>query len=500
MLAQVKDVGTWLRRAATVAAVAALSAVSVTAASAAQAARSRAASHAVSPAVTWIGAREIPGTGNLNKGGDAQLLSVSCSSTGNCGAGGYYTDSDGVQHAFVVNEVGRKWQRAQQVAGTAEVDLSGGSRVRSVSCRAVGYCTAGGFYLASGAAQAFVVQETAGTWQPAEEVPGTADLNVGGSSEVLTVSCGSRNSCGIGGLYTDAALNQQAFLDSEVNGTWQNASEVPHTGHLNKDGSAELGTLSCPSAGNCSGGGYYTDASGDGQAFTVNEKSGTWSQAHEVPGTARLNRLNAQVASVSCPSAGNCGAGGSYTLSSGHTQVFVVSEVRGHWGKAIEVPGTANLNRDGYSDLTTVSCHAAGNCAAVGWFAQGAGDKQPFLASQVKGAWQRAIKVPDMSRLNVSANFQPANAQPGALSCGAPGNCTVGGFYTDGHGDLEVFVVSEVNGRWEGATELRNSGPLNKGGTAVVNSLSCTSAQVCSGGGAYKSKTGAIEAFVFGET
>src|SRR6516164_6977384 len=59
-------------------------------------------------------------------------------------------------------------------------------------------------------------------------------------------------------------------------------------------------------------------------------------------GTAALNTGGAaQVYSVSCAAAGSCGAGGYYTDGSGHGQAFVASQVNGSWGAAIEVPGTA---------------------------------------------------------------------------------------------------------------------------------------------------------------
>ena len=49
--------------------------------------------------------------------------------------------------------------------------------------------------------------------------------------------------------------------------------------------------------------------------------------AEEVPGTAALNRGgNATIASVSCASAGNCNAGGSYTDSSRRVQAFADSQ------------------------------------------------------------------------------------------------------------------------------------------------------------------------------
>jgi len=54
---------------------------------------------------------------------------------------------------------------------------------------------------------------------------------------------------------------------------------------------------------------------------------GTWHTAQKVPGAGTLNSGgNAQVQSVSCASAGNCSAGGGYTDSSGHLQAFVVRE------------------------------------------------------------------------------------------------------------------------------------------------------------------------------
>src|SRR5215472_5207950 len=83
---------------------------------------------------------------------------------------------------------------------------------------------------------------------------------------------------------------------------------------------------------------------------------GTWGEAIEVPGTAALNTGGyAAFGSVSCASAGNCSAGGDYIGSSGQ-QVFVVSQVDGTWGKAIEVPGTAALNTGGHAVIASVSC------------------------------------------------------------------------------------------------------------------------------------------------
>jgi hypothetical protein len=102
---------------------------------------------------------------------------------------------------------------------------------------------------------------------------------------------------------------------------------VPGTAALNVDGFAMINSVSCASAGNCGAGGLYFDSGGNNQAFVVSEVNGVWGKALEVPGTAALNTgAFAAVFSVSCASPGNCGAGGDYQTSSAIFQAFVVSQ------------------------------------------------------------------------------------------------------------------------------------------------------------------------------
>ena len=111
--------------------------------------------------------------------------------------------------------------------------------------------------------------------------------------------------------------------------------------------------------------------------------SGSWGTAQEVPGTAALNKGgNGGVNSVSCASAGNCGAGGSYTDGSGHAQASVVSQVNGTWHPAIEVPGTAALNQGGSAEVSSMSCALAGRCSAGGRYTNIFGRVQAFVDSE----------------------------------------------------------------------------------------------------------------------
>src|SRR5579859_8114958 len=100
-----------------------------------------------------------------------------------------------------------------------------------------------------------------GTWSTAEEVPGTAALNKGGFAEITSVSCARAGDCSAGGFYQDASRLFQAFVAGEARGVWGKAQQVPGTAALNKGGGAQITSVSCPRAGDCSAGGFYRDAS-----------------------------------------------------------------------------------------------------------------------------------------------------------------------------------------------------------------------------------------------
>jgi hypothetical protein len=157
-------------------------------------------------------------------------------------------------------------------------------------------------------------------------VPGTAALNAGGDAEVVSVSCASAGNCGAGGRYAPALATTQAFVVSQVNGTWHDVVKVGAAAQ-NPAGFATVISMSCASAGNCSAGGNYLDQGSHYQAFVLTEVSGTWHTSVEVPGTAALNSGgDAQVSTISCGSPGRCGAGGYYTEKNDFMQAFVVSE------------------------------------------------------------------------------------------------------------------------------------------------------------------------------
>src|SRR5207248_8978955 len=155
------------------------------------------------------------------------------------------------------------------------------------------------------------------------------------------------------------------------------------TAALNNSGDAEVLSVSCATAGDCGAGGSYEDVSVHLQAFVVNKADGTWGTAIEVPGTAALNQGgSAWVASVSCAAAGECVAGGSYTDASGRIQAFVANEAHGAWASATALPGSEALNRGSSARITSVSCAAAGECVAGGSYTDASGHVQACVVSE----------------------------------------------------------------------------------------------------------------------
>jgi hypothetical protein len=289
-------------------------------------ARDGSAAGAARPAGLWGRAMEVPGLGALNADGFAEVLSVSCGSAGNCAAGGYYT--------------GRR-------------DSS----------------------------QGFVTMERNGRWGRAIEVPGLGALNAGGFAEVSSVLCASAGSCAVGGDYSDRRSDFQGFVAVERGGRWGTAIEVPGLAALNKGGEAFADSVSCPSAGSCAAGGTYLDGNGQFRWFVESQRNGAWGKAIQVPGVPALPRGDAPGREpLSCASAGNCAVGGE-VYRRGHRQVFVAVERDGRWGTAIEVPGLAALNKDGLAFVSSVSCASAGSCAAGGAYTDGRHRSQGFVVS-----------------------------------------------------------------------------------------------------------------------
>jgi hypothetical protein len=410
---------------------------------------------------------------------------VSCASADNCSAAGYYPirGSQGGSNlaGYVVNKVHGTWRNVIKIPGITLSSTGGGTvQPEAVSCAAAGECSVVGEYQGtpSGPFRAFITSKVHGSWHAATQVPGLVALNHGRNTFLNSVSCTSPGNCSAGGWYAVSTSTGRAFVVDERNGVWHTAVTVPGITGLNH-GRAAITRISCVSSGNCSAIGYYQDSTGRTQVFAVNKVNGSWHKAIAIPGSIGLNTGgSAAAASVSCASAGNCSAGGTYTDGSKREQPFIINEVNGTWHKAIKVPGTTALQQGGVAGLNSVSCASVGNCSAGGYYKSGA-----FVVNEVNGTWHNAIKVP-----GTVAVSQIGVAGVAVVSCAAPGNCSAGGTFRspeDPLGHIDVFLVNEVNGTWRTAIAVPGLARLSQSGSGHISALSCGAVANCSAGGLY---------------
>lgn len=335
----------------------------------------------------------------------------------------------------------------------------------------------------------------AARWGAALEVPGIARLNAGGEAFVLSLGCASAGNCAAGGMYRDRLGRAQAFLVNQSRGRWGRAEEVPGTAPLNAGGDGGIVAVSCPLAGHCTAVGLYLDRRGHYHSFAAAQRNGRWGRAAQIPGPAKLSAGgNVEVGALSCAAAGDCTAVGYYTERGGREQAFADSAVNGRWGRAAAMPGLAALNTGGFVEIGTVSCARPGYCSTGGAYKTGSASIQAFVDNQRQGRWGTAQEVPGTAALNAGGN-----ADITTVSCTAAGTCSAGGVYVDASGSTQALVVAETNGTWRTAKEAPGTAALNAGGFAGIDSMSCAKPGNCSAGGSFTSRLGDTEAFVITE-
>jgi hypothetical protein len=411
------------------------------------------------------------------------LSSVSCGSSGNCSAVGSYYDSSDTLQALFLNQSGGKW--ASGVEATLPANRIGAS-LASVSCASAEACSAvGSSFESSGHSQGVLLSETAGAWAPGIEA--TPPANAGSIPDVFfsSVSCASPANCSAVGGYTDSSGHSQGLLLSEIAGAWAPGIEATLPANAGPNPEVSLTSVSCVSAGNCTAVGSYTDSSGDGQGVLLSEIAGTWAPGIEatVPASAAANPL-VHLASVSCASAGNCTAVGGYAASDAPEHGLLLNENAGTWAPGIEATLPANGAGSSLvsSFVDSVSCASAGNCTAVGNCNCGLFASSPngLLLTESAGTWATGVEATPPGNTSFDVTLS-------SVSCAAAGNCSAAGAYGEFCMEhCQAFsnglLLNQSGGAWGAGIEAI---PPANASEVSVNSVSCASAGNCSAVGSH---------------
>jgi hypothetical protein len=177
--------------------------------------------------------------------------------------------------------------------------------------------------------------------------------------------------------------------------------------------------------------------------------SGHLGNAIQVPGLQALNVTgSAAVSAVRCLGPGSSTAVGNYKDRNGHFQAFLANEARFKWGKATPAPGLAQLGGGGPTDITALSCPAAGRCTIGGWYVDPSANLQAFADSSTGGVFGPAAGI-----FTVTDQVSSFVARVTALSCATAGNCTaaleIPAFPAGGGEPIpRAFVVTQAGGLW----------------------------------------------------
>jgi hypothetical protein len=426
---------------------------------------------------------------------NAFLASVSCSSAANCSAVGEYYDSGQVQQGLLASETAGTWGSGEEVTAPAGASSNRVEYMGSVSCTGTGNCSASGIYLDSNQVfEGLVITQSSGTWGSGEKVTLPAGAGSVPNLYLYSDSCPTATDCVAVGVVSNAEDTLGAVA-TESGGSWSVSEPTMPSGAVPPY--MVLNSVSCPSAGNCSAVGTYLDSLGTQQGLLLDDSSGTWQAGvtAALPAGAGSNPM-VQLTSVSCASAGNCTAVGWYQDTSQDTQGLLLTETSGTWATGVKAPLPAGADSNPLVSLQSVSCTAAGTCAAVGTYSAG-GNSEGLLLSQSGGTWSVGVEA----TLPSGAAADP-QVTLNAVSCAGTGDCTAVGSYADTSGSFLPLIVAEGSGTWGTgmAPGLPTGAATRAGGQfAGLTSVSCAQPGDCGAVGYYVDSSGYLQAVMVSE-
>jgi hypothetical protein len=397
---------------------------------------------------TWHPSTKLSPPANAGQDPGMTIGALSCGTAGNCSVVGGYQDATGNTQGFVAREVNTKWQ------GATEVVLPGGaavkgqiSSVHSAACASAGNCSSVGTYLDNASpisgVQGFTLDEVHGVWGSARQIAVPSDANANPFVAIGQVACPSAGNCSAVGSYIDTNNVTRGLLLSERGGSWQPGTTLALPGDANAFAGAALSEVSCVSPANCTALGTYTNYKGAVEGLTAVELHGVWTRgvAMKMPASAGANPhvFFYGFSGLSCPSVGNCSAGGQYLDSSDLYQGFFINEVDGTWQAAstLALPaGSRAAGRNG--GVVAVSCRSAGNCSAGAAYLDGAGNYQALVVNEVVTVWRigRRIALPN------GATTVGADGGVYGLVCTTRRSCTATGSYQSSSTNYQGFTVA----------------------------------------------------------
>jgi hypothetical protein len=334
-------------------------------------------------------------------------------------------------------------------SGTLPPDPAGANltELQGVSCFSASFCAADGYATGSGGFS-LVGENWTGTSWAFEQIPEPAGAV---TADVLGVSCAAATACEVTG---DASVTANATpMADGWNGTaWSSQAPVAPIGAT----SNLFGAVSCTSASDCEAAGSYYNAAGS-QVSLAEAWNGTAWKFQATPNPAKAATIT--LTGVSCVSASFCEASG----SKGNGSAAFAEKWNGTAWQLQTAPGKG--------PLAAVSCVSASFCAAVGTQATTSGTG-PLAVKWNGTAWStQPLPAPAGATLSAMTG----------VSCTSATSCEAVGTYNE---DIAFAAV------WNGSVWKLQTVPAPAGAVAtVLDGVSCPAAGACEAVGLQESNS-----------
>jgi hypothetical protein len=372
------------------------------------------------------------------------LYATACTSPGFCVAGGDYQYATKPVEPVVATQYRGRWLRSTPLVLPPGAARQPYSEVNGIACVTAGNCVAVGDYESGGSnsLQAFIATQLRGTWRRAFMPRLPAGAASPASAQLDAVTCASSGFCEAVGSYQDSSGNVQTMALTRLpTGAWRQAAEVASPPGAAGNPDAFMTGVACTAPGSCVAVGNYSVSSSRFAAMGAIESRGVWHRATQIftPRNAIPSTFTA-ISSISCPANGACIGVGEYAVSAIQSRAMSVTESNGRFGRAVEIttlPTGGSVHPSTY--LQGVSCVSATSCLAVGGGRNAAGHSVALDMTLYKGHW-RAAFLPSPPRAGTGSHELSALY---AVSCaGRDDECTAVGYYHDTTGTLRAEAAS----------------------------------------------------------
>jgi hypothetical protein len=381
-----------------------------------------------------------PGVGHPGIEGypDPGLDGLACTGPGDCLAVGSYPRRNHQLRPALATETEGQWTSLKRLwLPRTAANPAGLGQLNAIACPSPRWCAAVGGLGAAGQSGAFVITESDGVWGRARLVRLPPNHDAGRDAELDGLTCLRPGSClAVGWYFTSSfAAGQEPLAVRAVTGRWQQATEVaapPSGGDAGSGG--YLSSVSCPSAAQCVAVGSYQRGLA-WRGLQAVWSGGRWHRPTAMTPPPHPFSNTTQLTSVSCPTARFCLAVGSYLFGFGSFSVLFAD---GHWQRARTLT-VAPRGSSGPDLVTTVDCLPA-VCLAGGTY--GVPNTTVTLAYVVtfaRGQWQDPVRI-RLPRNAASLFYQYPT--PEAVSCVSSTSCTAVGVYTTRRGPFEAFSAA----------------------------------------------------------